>query len=107
MNSAMQLVRLYFFGSNGHRAWKVREEEETEWRKGTSNGKIFNKVKVAVELVEKLRDARGCTIQEAAREWDAALQQQTDKKPMGVASFCRYDSWPKLLQLVGLAANGN
>ena len=102
----MQLVRLHFSGSNGHRAWKVREEEETGWRKGARNGKIFNKVKVALELVEKLRDARGCTIQEAAREWDAALQQQTDKKPMGVASFCRYENWPKLLQLVGLAGNG-
>lgn len=110
----MQLARLYFDGSNGYRAWKVREEEEEgRWRVGGDNTRIFNKIKVAIDLVEQLQAARGdsCTIMDAAREWDAALGREHQramgfKKPMGVASFCRYDCQPKLLRLVGLAGDG-
>ncbi len=82
-------------------AWRQREAEHgTKWRPGRKLGKVWSKIKVAVELVEELAKARGCSVDEAALVWDGSLG--TCKSKPGVASMCRIEDRSKLLEKVGL-----
>ncbi|KAL4436719.1 hypothetical protein ABPG75_003858 [Micractinium tetrahymenae] len=104
--SVRELVRLYYHGdsASGIPSWHTLEQSGSQWRTGAGRHKKFSNARVALRLVELLQQARGpkCTIEAAATEWDAALSRQDGKRRLGVASMHRYESWPRLLQLVGL-----
>ncbi|KAL4439747.1 hypothetical protein ABPG75_002748 [Micractinium tetrahymenae] len=104
--AATGLVRLYYHGdsASGIPSWHTLEQSGSQWRTGAGRHKKFSNARVALRLVELLQQARGpkCTIEAAATEWDAALSRQDGKRRLGVASMHRYESWPRLLQLVGL-----
>jgi hypothetical protein len=97
----VQLVLLYYRGEGVFPAWKEREEAEAySWRGGNQLRKVWNKLKVAVQLVEDLAAARHISVEEAACAWDQVLAE--GKTGQGVASMCRINNRPKLLKLVGL-----